>query len=87
LGNFYGTWIAFFLPMFEAETMEAHAPARERGAGFRVGVGVLLALAASGILIACRGGVERAPSADGKVAATLHLDTFVLNLADPGQRS
>jgi flagellar basal body-associated protein FliL len=87
LGIFYGTSIAFFLPMLEPGTTEAHAPTREHGGGLGIGVGVLLALAVSGILMACRGGAEGASSADGKVATTLHLETFVLNLADPGSRS
>ncbi len=30
---------------------------------------------------------EAVPSSDSAVKSTLHLETFVLNLADPGQRS
>jgi flagellar basal body-associated protein FliL len=54
------------------------------GIGFFVLAAVLLALGA-GFWITRR--PEASAGAGPQVKATLHLETFVLNLADPGQRS
>jgi len=63
-----------------------HPPAKKRRR-FRVvvPVGVLAAVA---ILLWVGRGCEAAPeSGPRRVKSTVHLETFVLNLADPGQRS
>jgi flagellar basal body-associated protein FliL len=87
LGIFHGTPIAFSWLMPQTEKIEAQAPPRNRGGAVFFGIAILLAVVVVGILIARRNGSEAPSSVDRQVAATLHLDTFVLNLADPGSRS
>jgi flagellar basal body-associated protein FliL len=47
---------------------------------------VVVGALAGGVWMIRRSG-EGTPAAANRAPATLHLDTFVLNLADPGQRS
>jgi flagellar basal body-associated protein FliL len=87
LGTLSGMPIAFSPPMAEAEKTETHeVPKKSSSGAIGIGIGVLL-LVVAGVWFARRSGTPVASSVDGEVAATLHLDTFVLNLADPGQRS
>lgn len=48
---------------------------------------VVLALAVTGYWSTHRTGSAGSINGDGEIKGTLHLETFVLNLADPGQRS
>ena len=41
----------------------------------------------AGVSIACNPATGERSGGDGKTGGTLHLETFVLNLSDPGQRS
>ena len=57
-----------------------------KGRGLRVAI-LLLVLAGVGIWFWTSRGAEAAPEPATKVRSTLHLETFVLNLADTDQRS
>lgn len=52
-----------------------------------VAVAIALAGLALGSWILQRPKAEVRPNAESETGGTLHLDTFVLNLSDPGQRS
>jgi flagellar protein FliL len=70
-----------------AKTAESkRQPSSRTGVVFFVLAAVLLALGA-GFWITRRTGPEVSASGGPQVKGTLHLETFVLNLADPGQRS
>lgn len=47
----------------------------------------LVVVASSGVTTGCSQTPGAQSGSDGATAGTLHLDTFVLNLSDPGQRS
>jgi flagellar basal body-associated protein FliL len=63
---------------------ENQAPA---SAGRIVVIVLALALAGLGIWFWSTRGLEPGPAGRSAIRSTLHLETFVLNLADPGQRS
>jgi flagellar protein FliL len=63
---------------------ESQAPA---GGGRIVVVFLVLALAGLGIWFWNTRRLEPGPAGRSGIKSTLHLETFVLNLADPGQRS
>ena len=50
-------------------------------------VAFLFALVPAGLSIACNPATGARTAGNDETASTLHLDTFVLNLSDPGQRS
>jgi flagellar protein FliL len=62
------------------------APSK-RSRSVLVAVVIVLAAVAAGLWIMRGAGTEVASSPDRETGGTLHLDTFVLNLSDPGQRS
>ena len=59
---------------------------KSKGRGFGVAI-LLVVLAGVGIWFWASRGAEPAPEQATKVRSTLHLETFVLNLADTDQRS
>lgn len=68
-----------------AARTEDQASQKNRGVVVSSVLGVLLVSVAAGFWFTRKAATE-IPVA-GEVAATLHLETFVLNLADPGMRS
>jgi flagellar FliL protein len=67
--------------MVSAQRIAGGAPSSPRGLVFSVLTWLLLAL-----LAAC-GSARKVEAGSGQVNGTLHLETFVLNLADRDQRS
>jgi flagellar basal body-associated protein FliL len=80
-----GPTIAFSSLVPANKTTKVEAPAR---GGRIVFLGLAVVLAAGGFwLWSARQGERAVMGSSSRVRSTLHLDTFVLNLADPGQRS
>jgi flagellar basal body-associated protein FliL len=80
------------IPIAFSQSMPAEQQARTRASVMGRGLTVALAafvLVAIGIWFRARHGSESATPAgeETQIKSTLHLDTFVLNLADPDQRS
>jgi flagellar basal body-associated protein FliL len=66
------------------KTATRSQPSVQKGIAFSL---CAIALAALGIGTWSTSGCERLSDDGGPQKSTLHLETFVLNLADPGQRS
>lgn len=72
------------MPVSSAK-LSHNPPARKRGWLFLIFPIVILA--GAGLWLRVAHGSEAASAGDEKVRSTVHLDTFVLNLADTDQRS
>ena len=74
------------MPELEAESLKSEPPKRRRGLALLI---PLLVLAGAGVWFWISRGSESSAHAneETKVRSTLHLETFVLNLADSDQRS
>lgn len=83
----YGLSIAFLVVMSPSAAPSKSASKSSRAGLFFTLFAIGLLAVAGVYWNAQRGGTEAASDRGGAVKATLHLETFVLNLADPQQRS
>jgi flagellar basal body-associated protein FliL len=82
-----GNAIAFGFAVSADISTEREANGANRGGKIFLSIAIGTLSLAAGIWIAVRSGAQSPPTQGATLANTLHLEPFVLNLTDPGQRS